>query len=431
MCHRLRVYAASVAPTMIAARAIVARAVFNWAIFNRAIVMWLGAMAVIGGASDGIADGPRLAINQSSDSNTHHLTALVSPPTPDNATTGDGPRETEPSNSPTPTLTIKPANFPPIPESATSFGAAVARGSLFVYGGHLGDAHSYDNTSQGETLWRLRLNDPPNDSDATWQRCLTGPPTQGLAMVATGGSLYRIGGFTARNPPDTEHDLWSGSEVNRIDVAALDNAADPAKIQWMDAPSLPEGRSSFDAAVVNGEIYVVGGWTLAGSADTKWLETAYRFDPNTPDDGWRRIADPPFRRRALSCAAHDGRLYAIGGMLPGSDNDENDRGGPTTRVTVYDPQTDAWSEGPSLIGEAMAGFGSSAFATGGRLYVTAYDGSIQRLSRDGTKWETIATMDNARFFHRMVPIGENRLIVVGGASMQSGKFDQIELIELR
>ncbi len=300
-------------------------------------------------------------------------------------------------------------DYPAIPESVTSFGAAVCQGSLYIYGGHTGDAHHYDDQTQANTLWRL-----PLDRSARWQSMGTGPRLQGLAMVSTGDKLYQLGGFTAKNKVDEEHDLWSQDRVA---------AYDPQTQKWSDMPSLPEPRSSFDAAILDGQIYVVGGWAMAGDADADWLKTAYRLDPSADSPQWVALSPPPFQRRALSVAAHDGKIYAIGGM--GAD------GGPTTGVDIYDPQTDEWSAGPLLHGEPMDGFGSASFATGGRLYVTTYSGWLQRLSQDGSQWEVVAKLDRDRFFHRLLPIGENKLVTLGGASMSSGKFEEIEVLTIR
>ncbi|MFQ5731482.1 MAG: hypothetical protein ACE5KM_05970 [Planctomycetaceae bacterium] len=98
------------------------------------------------------------------------------------------------------------------------------------------------------------------------------------------------------------------------------------------------------------------------------------------------------------------------------------RGGPTTRVDTFDPATKKWSQGPNLQGEAFEGFGYSAFAVEGRHYVSTNQGNLQRLSDDGKTWKTVRKLQRGCFFHRMLPLGSNRLLFVGGASMAVGKF---------
>jgi N-acetylneuraminic acid mutarotase len=297
-----------------------------------------------------------------------------------------------------------------LPEPVTSFGGAVLGDELYVYGGHLGSAHSYHNLSQSNQLWKLSL-DKPGD----WQRVATGPRIQGLAMVAHGGKLYRIGGFSAKNPEGEDHDLWSQSDFVRFD---------PAAGEWHDLPPLPEPRSSHDAAVVGDTLYVVGGWRMAGPDDTVWHETAWSCDLSADQLEWKPIPNPPFQRRALSLAAFEGKLYCIGGM--------QESGGPTRAVAVYDPATQSWSEGPEVPGEkAIAGFGSAAFAVGGHLYVSTIEGTLLKLSGDKNNWTEVGQLERARFFHRMLPAGAARLLLVGGANMGVGKFEEVEILDVR
>lgn len=298
--------------------------------------------------------------------------------------------------------------LPDLPETVTSFGAAIADDALYVYGGHTGRAHSYGADVQANTLRRLDLKNAK-----AWESLGTGPGLQGLVMVAHAGCLYRLGGFTAKNVEGEPHDLWSQAGVACYRVADK---------KWREMSPLPQPRSSFDAAVLGDRIYVVGGWQMAGDAEPVWHKTAYAWDLGGDEPRWTAIAQPPFQRRALSVAAHNGRIYAIGGMRP--------EGGPTTRVDVYDPSDDSWSQGPSLQGVAMDGFGSSAFAAGGRLYVSTYSGTLQRLAEDGKSWDLVGQLERARFFHRMLPVSESQLIFVGGANMQTGKFEEVDLIEL-
>jgi len=289
----------------------------------------------------------------------------------------------------------------------TSFGAAIAGDQLYIYGGHTGRAHTYSREAQANILQRLDL------KTSKWKPLGKGPHLQGLAMVAHGGKLYRIGGFTAKNKEGEKHDLWSKATVDRYD---------PATEKWQTVAAMPEPRSSFDAAVIGDRIFVVGGWQMNGAEESKWSKSAFSIDLAKKTPKWEALSEPPFQRRALSVAAHDGRIYAIGGMQK--------EGGPTTAVDVFDVAKRQWSKGPNLHGEPMNGFGSSAFATNGRLYVSTYDGTLQRLTPDGTKFEIVKQMDNARFFHRMLPLSKTQLLTVGGASMQTGKFDEVEIIDV-
>lgn len=297
-------------------------------------------------------------------------------------------------------------DLPALPKGTTSFGGAIAGDTLFVYGGNYGSAHEYRNEDQSGDLWKLDLKKP-----GQWEKVGGGPKLQGLAMVEHKGSVYRIGGFTATN---------TGSEE-----AVLVSQADFAKLKadgtWESLPSMPTPRSSLDAAVLGDTLYVVGGWQLKGrGGDADWSKTALAINLASDKPEWKEIAAPGFERRALSVAAHNGKLYAIGGMQK--------EGGPTTRIAVYDPQAKAWTEGPKLIGGGMEGFGSSAFASNGGLYVTTMSGAVQKLSADGAKFEYVGQLASPRFFHRLLPWGGSKLVVVGGSDMSTGKTEKVELL---
>lgn len=297
----------------------------------------------------------------------------------------------------------------PLPELVTSFGAAIVGQEIYTYGGHTGDAHEYSQAVQSNKLRRLDL------TSGKWSVLAEGPRLQGLALVAHQDRLYRLGGFSAKNAEGEEQDLWSQSAVAAFHLQTN---------RWQELPPLPEPRSSFDAAVLDNTIYVVGGWKLAGEDDNVWHDTVWGMDLTVDDPQWQLVVKAPFQRRALSVAAHNGQLYAIGGM--------NKEGGPTRRVDIFNPETGDWSVGPELVGDdGMAGFGNAAFATGGSLYVTTIKGDLQRLSQDGSRWEVIQKTPTARFFHRMLPVDQQRLAILGGASMATGKFEKVEILPVK
>ena len=299
--------------------------------------------------------------------------------------------------------------FPRLPEPVTSFGAAIQGNTLYFYGGHTGDAHTYAREMQSQTLWALDLKQPK----PVWRPILKGPHLQGLALVTDGKALYRLGGFTAKNNAEEKQNLWSQAKC----ASFL-----PGSGNWSDLPDLPEPRSSFDACILDNKIYVIGGWALRGKSPSIWHETAWKLDLKDPQRSWKPLAAPPFQRRALAVAAHRGKVYAIGGMQR--------VGGPTTRVAVYDPSKNKWSSGPRLVGHSLTGFGASAHGVNRKLVVSTYGGTVQELASDGRRWLVRGNLANERFFHRMLPISQAEVVLLGGASMEVGKFEEVELLDL-
>jgi hypothetical protein len=133
----------------------------------------------------------------------------------------------------------------PLPETITSFGAATSDGWLYAFGGHKGQRHDYSIEMVSGSFERLRLSD-----GRAWETLPSAAPGQGVALVAHGHYLYRIGGMAARNHEGAKQDLYSLALVQRFDVR---------RQHWEDIAPLPLPRSSHDAAVIGNKIYVAGG----------------------------------------------------------------------------------------------------------------------------------------------------------------------------
>ena len=319
-----------------------------------------------------------------------------------------GPRDFDPAAHKPGEGQVKVTDLAPLPAPVTSFGAAVADGFLYTYGGHLGTTHKYSSDDQSGQLLRLNLAQP-----TAWEVVAEGPKRTGLAMVAHAGKLYRIGGWEAKNRKGEKQSLHSQDDFARFDAKSG---------RWQPLAALPSGRSSHDAAVLGDKLYVVGGWKMAGPSDREWHSTALVCDLSQAQPQWKEIAAPPFTRRALAVAAYEGKLYAIGGMDDSSDT--------TTAVSIYDPQSNAWVSGPKLPGKPIEGFGASAFGTAGGLFATTTTGVISRLADDGKSWMVVGKLNHPRMSHRLVAGDDGKLYVVGGTS-RGGKVKEVELISLR
>ncbi len=136
------------------------------------------------------------------------------------------------------------------------------------------------------------------------------------------------------------------------------------------------------------------------------------------------------REAARRAALIEDMLYVYGGHT-GRAHQYYQEGQFKTLWRLNLAQPEAWEalgERPGLLGQRMDGFGSSAFAAGDRLYVSTMHGTLQRLADDGSAWEIVQELDHARFFHRMLPLSDHRLLMIGGANMAEGKFEQLEVL---
>lgn len=297
---------------------------------------------------------------------------------------------------------------PPLPEAFSSFGAVAFDGHAYVYGGHTGKTHGYSTESVTGKFRRLNLADPAKG----WEELPAGPGLQGLTVVAHGGKVYRLGGMRPRNKP--------GEKADNVSVAGC-AAFDPKAGTWSPLPDLPAGRSSFDAAVVADVIVAVGGWEMKGAGnESDWHETALLLDLSKSPPKWEAVKQP-FMRRALTVAAVGGKVYAVGGLT--------DEGELELSVDVFDPKARTWAKGPDLPGPVMNGFTPAVCELGGRLYASPADGVVYRLAADAKGWEPVGTLAVTRYVHRVVPLGKDKLLVLGGASA-SGNVSLSEVVEV-
>jgi N-acetylneuraminic acid mutarotase len=294
--------------------------------------------------------------------------------------------------------------YPAMPEAFSSFGAAVCEGQVYVYGGHIGKTHTYSTEAVTGKFRRLNLSNPKG-----WEELPGGPAIQGLAMVAHGGKLYRIGGMQPRNKPT------SASDNHSLATCAV---FDPAVGKWAPLPDLPAGRSSHDATVVGNRIYVLGGWQMNGRGKKSiWHQTGAVLDLSQKTLRWEAIKQP-FQRRALNVAALEGKVYVVGGMGP----DGTDKS-----VDVFDPATQRWSKGPALPGPSRNGFTPAVCASAGTLFASPTDGKLYRLDLKKNAWDEVGSLAKKRVVHRLVAANDGWLLVLGGGS-RDGNLSMVETI---
>lgn len=300
-------------------------------------------------------------------------------------------------------------DYAEFPRGMTSFGATVLDDVIYVIGGKSGRAHSYAKSYQNREVFSLKL----DGSDSEWQVAGENLGLQGLAIVGHAGKVFRIGGLEARNKEGDDHDLHSVDNFVAFDVESK---------TWIELPKLPQGRSSFDACIADGHVYVVGGWTMDGENESVWATNMLKYDLSKSDGKWEAV-DAPFQTRALAVRSHQGKLVVIGGI--------QSKGGPTGAVHIYDLASGKWSKGPEVPTDSrLKAFGCSAVSLGDHLLASTYDGGIYQLNADMSAWNKVYELEAGRFFHQMLPVGKNRFSLVGGSHMEHGSHFEIEVFEV-
>ncbi|MBA4191282.1 MAG: hypothetical protein C0467_25145 [Planctomycetaceae bacterium] len=296
--------------------------------------------------------------------------------------------------------------FPPLPQAVSSLGAVACDGYLYAYGGHAGKTHSYDTKTVLGTFHRLKL-----DGGTKWEELPGGPILQGMNLAAHGGKVYRVGGMQPRNAPGTPTDNRSVAECARFD---------PKAGTWEALAEMPSARSSHDVVVIGDKLVVIGGWDQKRKDEKPvWHDTTLVLDLGAKTPKWESLPQP-FKRRALTAATVGTKVFVIGGL--GAEGGDR-------RVDVLDTATGKWATGPQLPGAERTAFSPAAGVVKGRVVVNTSAGPVFRLNETGDGWEKVGEAKKKRMVARLVPHGDDAVILVGGAG-GGGNVDAVEVVRL-
>ena len=121
---------------------------------------------------------------------------------------------------------------------------------------------------------------------------------------------------------------------------------------WTKGPPLPQPLGEVTGAVLDGKLYVAGGFGLNRQGSAAFLT----FDPST--NAWTRLADLPEPRDHAALTALGGRLFLSGGNGPAL--------APRANLWTYSPSANRWSAGPPMPERRSA---HAAVESGGYLFV--------------------------------------------------------------
>jgi N-acetylneuraminic acid mutarotase len=134
----------------------------------------------------------------------------------------------------------------------------------------------------------------------------------------------------------------SGNKAASSAVSATPSPVDTfTSIAWSTVASGPIPRSEAGRAIVNGMLYVLGGYT-----DSTFVPTARADAYNPATNTWTRVADLPVALTHMGVAVDGTDVYVAGGYPPNSTNTGQIFA--TTGVWKYDTLTDVWSSMPAL-----------------------------------------------------------------------------------
>ena len=167
-----------------------------------------------------------------------------------------------------------------IPEPLQEMHAAVLKGRIYIAGGF--------NVKDDVTVVSYRLDPAAN----RWERIADLPAGRHhMPLVVANDTLYAVGGLSAPGF-DAVATLWIFEDREN---------------RWVERAPLPEPRGAGGAAVVGGQIVLVGGY----GTNRKLLDSIAIYNPRA--NSWRHGAPIPTLRDHLGVAAVGGTVYAAGG----------------------------------------------------------------------------------------------------------------------
>ncbi len=178
---------------------------------------------------------------------------------------------------------------------------------------------------------------------------------------------------------------------------------DPATDTWTLKTSLPYFASGVACASWNGYLYTFGGFN--GTEET---DDAYRYDPRT--DRWEQLSPMPGGGRSQAMAATaGGRIYVLGGW-------PNLR-----RVESLNPLTGNWTTEPSM-GQGRHSFGCETVSEIAVDYIYVFGGGAswtgiaqgERFNTSARKWEAIYSLSDVRRAGMSSAFSGGKLYAFGG-----------------
>ena len=248
-------------------------------------------------------------------------------------------------------------------------------------------------------------------------KVITHLPTErrGFATAVVDNKVYLIGGSLVEDVHPLK--IVPGPfGISTVEVY------DPQTNRWRRRADMPTPRMGVKAAVVNGVIYVFGGFRAKDNkiANTKFPVRVDAYDPET--DTWIRKQDMPVPRINFGLGVVAGKVYIIGGRTRFG-------GERTDRVDIYSPVTNTWLKGSKMptrravLGVetvddriyAMGGRGWPADIFMGGPFLTA----IEEYDPETFRWRQKPDMLDVRLEFSSIVVRDN-IYLIGGFVWEDG-----------
>ncbi|NDI36498.1 kelch repeat-containing protein [Chengkuizengella sediminis] len=180
---------------------------------------------------------------------------------------------------------------------------------------------------------------------------------------------------------------------------------------WTEVGSMNFSKKYSQIEVLDGKIYSVGGYNAAAIANVE----VYDSETNV----WTEVASMHTLRYNHQTVIMNGKIYAIGGLnnlLSGTDRY-------LSKVEVYDPETDIWTQ---LLDLNYQRQGHQAVVLNNQIYAigghdgTNYSSSVEVYDYISDRWNQLASMNYARTFFQ-TEIIDGKIYVIGGYGLDTNR----------
>ena len=188
-------------------------------------------------------------------------------------------------------------------------------------------------------------------------------------------------------------------------TSSTETAVDLLNGRWEPRTAMRPARSEMPAAILDGLIYVPGGF----GATT----TFAAYDP--AGDSWRDLAPLPEGSHHLMATAHGDKIYVFGGAREAFTA--------TTTAWVYDPVANRWEDLAPLPEPRMSGaavtLGDFIYLAGGVGVESGEGATLLRYDSSADTWARLAKLTNMREHIAAVVLSGRILHWVGDGTPRS------------
>ena len=232
-----------------------------------------------------------------------------------------------------------------MPTSRQEIYATVQDELVFIAGGILDDGLAFTNIFEAYDCKKNEWRSLPPLPEARHH----------VTLSAVGNEIFAIGGFEGPFP----------------DWRALPSAFsfDLIRNTWRPSAPLPQAIGEHVAAVVDGNIYIIGG-RIRENADSDHFDEHIDTDVNLVYEPstkiWRNLSPAPTKRNSAAADVINGIIYVVGGRANELQDDGSQIQKNVATLESYDPGTDSWQ---TLAPMPLAQGGLAAAALDAKLYV--------------------------------------------------------------